>query len=57
MLKMAIAIASCAYLIRAEDSFNLRKWGEEYRQYREEVPAVNFVKGLLRLIGRDKLDG
>jgi protein-S-isoprenylcysteine O-methyltransferase Ste14 len=56
-ISMAIAIASCAYLIRAEDSFNLRKWGEEYRQYREEVPAVNFVKGLMRLIGRDKLDG
>ncbi len=39
-------IASCAYLIRVEDSFNLRKWGEEYRQYMEEVPAIHFVKGL-----------
>ena len=48
-ISMAIAIASCAYLIRAEDSFNLRKWGEEYRQYMEEVPAINFVKGLRRL--------
>jgi len=43
---MAIAIAGCAYLIRVEDSFNLRKWGEEYRQYMEEVPAINFLKGL-----------
>jgi protein-S-isoprenylcysteine O-methyltransferase Ste14 len=43
---IAIAIASCAYLIKAEDSFNLRKWGEEYRQYMKEVPAINFVKGL-----------
>jgi protein-S-isoprenylcysteine O-methyltransferase Ste14 len=41
-----IAIASCAYLIRVEDSFNLRKWGEEYCQYMKEVPAINFVKGL-----------
>jgi protein-S-isoprenylcysteine O-methyltransferase Ste14 len=48
---IVIAIASCAYLIRAEDSFNLRKWGEEYRQYMEEVPAINFVKGLRRLRG------
>lgn len=48
-ISSAIAIASCAYLIRAEDSFNLRKWGEEYRQYMEEVPAINFVKGLRRL--------
>jgi protein-S-isoprenylcysteine O-methyltransferase Ste14 len=39
-------IASCAYLIRVEDGFNLRKWGEEYRQYMKEVPAINFVKGL-----------
>ena len=41
-----VAIAGLAYLIRAEDSFNMRKWGEEYRQYMEEVPAVNFLKGL-----------
>ena len=46
---MAIAIAGCAYLIRGEDSFNLRKWGEEYRQYMEEVPAINFLKGLKKL--------
>ena len=37
------------YLIKAEDDFNLRKWGEEYRQYMKEVPAINFVKGLKRL--------
>jgi protein-S-isoprenylcysteine O-methyltransferase Ste14 len=43
---IVIAIASCAYLIRVEDSFNLRKWGEEYRQYIKEVPAIHFVKGL-----------
>jgi protein-S-isoprenylcysteine O-methyltransferase Ste14 len=46
---IVIAIASCAYLIKAEDSFNLRKWGEEYRQYMKEVPAINFVRGLKRL--------
>jgi protein-S-isoprenylcysteine O-methyltransferase Ste14 len=43
---MVVAIASCTYLIRVEDSFNLRKWGEQYRQYMKEVPAINFVKGL-----------
>jgi len=46
---IVIAIASCAYLIRVEDSFNLRKWGEEYHQYMKEVPAINFVKGLKKL--------
>ena len=34
------------YVLKAEDNFNLRKWGEEYRQYMKEVPAINFVKGL-----------
>ena len=38
-----------AYLLKAEDHFNLRKWGDEYRRYVEEVPAVNFAKGLKRL--------
>jgi protein-S-isoprenylcysteine O-methyltransferase Ste14 len=47
-LCIVVAIASCAYLIRVEDRFNLRKWGETYRQYMAEVPAVNFVKGLGR---------
>ena len=37
------------YLIKAEDGFNLRKWGEEYRQYMKEVSAINFVKGLKNL--------
>ena len=40
------------YLIKAEDNFNLRKWGEEYRQYMEDVPAINFVEGLRRLKGK-----
>ena len=44
-----IAIAGCAYLIRVEDSFNQSKWGEQYRQYMKEVPAINFVKGLKKL--------
>jgi protein-S-isoprenylcysteine O-methyltransferase Ste14 len=46
---MVIAISSCTYLIRAEDSFNQRKWGKQYRQYMEEVPAINFVEGLKKL--------
>jgi len=41
------------YLIKAEDDFNLRKWGEEYRQYMKDVPAINFVEGLRRLKRRD----
>jgi protein-S-isoprenylcysteine O-methyltransferase Ste14 len=48
LLAIVIAIAAIAYLIRVEDRFNLRKWGEEYRQYMQEVPAIDFVTGLKR---------
>jgi protein-S-isoprenylcysteine O-methyltransferase Ste14 len=41
-------MALFVYLIRVEDRFNLKKWGKDYRQYMAEVPAVNFVKGLLQ---------
>lgn len=51
-----LAIVYCAtwigvivYLLKAEDKFNIRKWGEEYRQYMEEVPALNFIRGLRNL--------
>ncbi len=42
-------IGVIVYLIKAEDDFNIRKWGEEYRQYMKEVPALNFLKGLKNL--------
>jgi protein-S-isoprenylcysteine O-methyltransferase Ste14 len=43
---MLVWTGAIVYLIKAEDSFNLRKWGDEYQQYMNEVPAINFVKGL-----------
>ncbi len=46
---IGLALASFAYLIRVEDSFNVRKWGDGYREYMADVPAVNFVRGLKRL--------
>lgn len=46
---IAVWLGMMAYLIRAEDNFNIRKWGEEYRQFMKEVPALNFVKGLKNL--------
>lgn len=38
-------IGLMVYLIKVEDSFNIKKWGDEYREYMREVPAINFVKG------------
>ena len=49
VISIAIIIGSFAYLIRAEDNFNARKWGDEYRQFMREVPALNFVRGLRNL--------
>jgi len=52
MVYIVVWTGAIVYLIRAEDNFNLRKWGEEYRQYMEDVPAINFVEGLRRLKGK-----
>ena len=43
------SFGAIAYLVKAEDSFNIRKWGDQYRQYAKAVPAVNFVKGWTKL--------
>ena len=45
-ISIVILIASYVYMFREEDKFNVRKWGNEYQQYINEVPAINFVKGL-----------
>jgi len=49
MVYIVVWTGAIVYLIKAEDNFNLRKWGEEYRRYMEEVPAINFVEGFKRL--------
>jgi len=33
-----------------EEKLNLLKWGNEYRQYMEEVPRFNFILGMWRCI-------
>ena len=47
--------SAIAYLIKAEDSFNIKKWGDQYRQYVKEVPAVNFFKGWKKMGLTDRL--
>ena len=49
MVYTVIWIGAIVYLIKAEDNFNVRKWGDEYRQFMREVPALNFVRGLRNL--------
>jgi protein-S-isoprenylcysteine O-methyltransferase Ste14 len=36
--------------IQAADQEGIEKFGEEYRQYMQRVPQVNFILGLIRLI-------
>jgi len=49
ILLIATWIGVIVYLIKAEDDFNIRKWGQEYRQYMKGVPALNFARGLRNL--------
>lgn len=37
-----------------ERELNLKKWGEEYRQYMKEVPRFNFLLGIWRWAKRKK---
>ena len=48
-ISIVILITGYVYMIREEDNFNIRKWGEEYTKYMKELPAVNFFKGLNNL--------
>jgi len=51
---IVVWIGMLAYLVREEDNFNIRKWGNEYRQYMREVPAFNFIKGFRNLRRRSR---
>ncbi len=37
-----------------EEKENLQKFGDAYRSYQEEVPRLNFLLGLLRLMRRKR---
>jgi len=39
---------------RGEDQVNVKKWGDEYRQYMKEVPTFNFIRGLWNLRKKGK---
>ena len=39
---------------KTEDNILIEKFGDEYRQYMERVPAMNFIKGIIRLVRRRK---
>ncbi len=45
-------IAHFYHMVYVEEKINVRKWGDEYRQYMKEVPRFNFIKGLWNLMKR-----
>jgi len=45
-----LAITSYILLAKREETFNIAKWGDEYRQYMKKVPRFNIVFGLWRLV-------
>ena len=49
---IAIIVISFSYLVRVEDDFNVTKWGDEYRRYKNELPAINFLSWLRKIIRR-----
>jgi len=45
-----VLVAFCYWgCVIEEKELNLKKWGDEYRQYMKEVPRWNFIKGLWNL--------
>ena len=42
---------------RGEEQENTRKFGDDYRRYMEEVPRMNFVVGIVKLLRRRKRKG
>jgi protein-S-isoprenylcysteine O-methyltransferase Ste14 len=50
-----IAVFVALYLQSlSEEKVNIRKWGDEYRRYTEEVPRFNFILGLWRRTRKDE---
>lgn len=46
IVHIAVISVIFSYLIRVEDDFNVAKWGDEYRRYKDELPAINFLNWL-----------
>ena len=42
---------------RGEEKENTKKFGDDYRRYMEEVPRINLVVGIFRLLRRRKRKG
>ena len=46
VLGIALVVSFHYYMVCVEEKINTIKWGDEYRQYKMEVPRLNLLKGL-----------
>ena len=46
LILSAVSVTCFALAARAEDRFNVAKFGEPYRVYMEQVPALNLLAGI-----------
>ena len=48
-----VAAVTYAYEVVPADKSLIEKFGEPYLRYKEQVPALNFIAGVIRLVMRD----
>ena len=49
VVAIVVIVVCHYYMIYVEEKINIKKWGDEYRQYMKEVPRWNLIKGLWNL--------
>jgi protein-S-isoprenylcysteine O-methyltransferase Ste14 len=47
-----IGVICCYLIILSGDQRNIEKFGDEYEQYMQKVPRMNFIAGIFRLARR-----
>ncbi len=50
VISTIIGVYCCFLLIQSEDQKNIEKFGDDYKRYKEKVPRMNFVVGVIRML-------
>jgi len=50
VISTIIGVYCCYLLIQSEDQKNIEKFGDDYKRYKEKVPRMNFVVGVIRML-------
>jgi len=49
-INTVIGVICCYLIILSGDQRNVEKFGDEYKNYMQKVPRMNFIAGILRLV-------